>query len=158
MILVTLGTQDKQFARLLKIVENEIGKSINEEVIVQAGLTKYKSEKMKIFKFIDQNSFNKYIKEANLIITHGGVGSILSGIKNNKKVIACPRLSKYQEHGNDHQLEICNKFSGLGYIKVLNEEDSLGKLIKEMKTFKVKKYISNTKKIVNILENYIDNL
>ena len=84
---------------------------------MQAGLTKYKSNKIKIFDFINSDEFDNYMKSADLIITHGGVGSILSGLKRNKKIIVVPRLKKYKEHTNDHQIQICNKFSELGYRK-----------------------------------------
>ena len=50
MILVTLGTQDKQFKRLLDAVEEQINlKNIKDKVIVQAGHTKYESKNMEIF-------------------------------------------------------------------------------------------------------------
>ena len=48
MILVTLGTQDKSFERLLKIDELIDKQVIKEEVIVQAGHTKYESNNMEI--------------------------------------------------------------------------------------------------------------
>ena len=159
MILVTLGTQDKKFTRLLDLVQKEIDKkNIVDEVIVQAGYTKYKSNDMKIFELISSDKFDKYIEKADIIITHGGVGSIVGAIKKGKKVIAVPRLKKYKEHTNDHQIQICTKFMELGYIKMLNENDDLGEKIKEMKKFKPKKYISNTKNIINTLEKYIDNI
>ena len=159
MILVTLGTQDKKFTRLLDLVQKEIDKkNIVDEVIVQAGYTKYKSNDMKIFELISSDEFDKYIEKADIIITHGGVGSIVGAIKKGKKVIAVPRLKKYKEHTNDHQIQICTKFMELGYIKMLNENDDLGEKIKEMKKFKPKKYISNTKNIINTLEKYIDNI
>ena len=81
MTLVILGTQDKEFTRLLKMVEDEIKKGlIKGDVIVQAGQTKYKSNYMEIFDLIPNAKFNKLIKEADLVITHGGVGSIISAI------------------------------------------------------------------------------
>ena len=84
MILVTLGTQDKNFSRLLDAVQKQINNgNIKEEVIVQAGCTKYKSEDMKIFDLLDQEEFKRLISECDLLITHGGVGSILTGLKNN---------------------------------------------------------------------------
>ena len=105
MIFVTLGTQDKAFKRLLSDIQECIDKGvIKEKVIVQAGYTKYDSKEMEIFDLLDKDDFDKYIKECDLLITHGGVGSILTGLKNNKKVIAAPRLAKYNEHMNDHQL------------------------------------------------------
>ena len=69
MILVTLGTQDKPFERLIKGVEKQIELgNIKDEVIVQAGCTKYKSNKMKILKYITINDFNKLLEDADFII------------------------------------------------------------------------------------------
>ena len=86
MILVTLGTQDKEFKRLLDIIEDAIENDIiKEEVVVQAGSTKYDSKNMKIFDVIPMNEFDKLMKKCDILITHGGVGSIITGLKNNKK-------------------------------------------------------------------------
>jgi len=95
-IYVTLGTQDKSFDRLLKQIQNEIDNgTITEEVIVQAGHTKFESKDMKIFDLISLDDFNKYMNECSLLITHGGVWSIVDGLKNGKKVIAVPRLKEF---------------------------------------------------------------
>ena len=52
MIFVTLGTQDKNFDRLLVAIDKEIKKgNIKEKVIVQAGTTNFKSENMEIFDY-----------------------------------------------------------------------------------------------------------
>ena len=49
MILVTLGTQDKKFTRLLEAIQKQIDKgNIKDKVIVQAGCTKYESKDMEI--------------------------------------------------------------------------------------------------------------
>ena len=99
MILVALGTQDKEFKRLLIEVERliQIGK-IKGEVIAQVGNTKFKSDKMKIIEFTNPKEMNNLIKNADYIITHGGVGTIIDGINFGKKIIAVPRLNKYKEH------------------------------------------------------------
>lgn len=158
MILVTLGTQDKQFYRLLDAIEKQISSgNIKEEVIVQAGYScDYKSKKMKIFDLIPMDEFDKLIEKCNILITHGGVGSIISGIKNNKKVIAAARLKAYGEHTNDHQLQIIDNFSKEEYILKLDNFNNLGKILKESKKFKPKVYKSNTKKIVKLVENEIN--
>ena len=112
MILITLGTQDKEFTRLLDLVQREIDKgNIKDKVVVQAGHTKYESKDMEIFDLIDREKFSELISKCDLLITHGGVGSIITGLQNNKKVIVAPRLSKYNEHMNDHQIQITENFS-----------------------------------------------
>ena len=114
MILVTLGTQKQDFTRLLDKIENS---NIKDEIVVQAGHTKYKSDKIKIVDFIDYQEMNKLIDKADIIITHGGTGSILMPLKKGKKVIACARLKKYGEHIDDHQEQIVSVFTQEGYIK-----------------------------------------
>ena len=65
MILITLGTQDKQFTRLLDMVQKEIDKgNINDKVIVQAGHTKYNSKDMEIFDLIDREKFSEFYSKS----------------------------------------------------------------------------------------------
>lgn len=153
MILVIIGTQDKPFKRLLDYIENA---NINDEIIVQSGFTKYESSKMEIFDYCDMQKFDYLINKANIIITHGGVGTIMSALDKNKKVIACARLSKYGEHQNDHQVQIVSNFANSGYLLELKENDSLVDLIEKAKTFVPKKYVSNNSNFINKLKEYIE--
>ena len=158
MILVTLGTQDKTFPRLLEAIQKQIDNgNIKDKVVVQAGSTKFESNDMEIFDLIDREQYAKLISECELLITHGGVGSIITGLKNSKKIIAAPRLEKYGEHTNDHQMQIIDKFSDAGYILPLYDFDKLDVVLKQTKKFKPKKYQSNTNKMIELIENYIDN-
>lgn len=158
MIFVTLGTQDKSFSRLLDAIEKQIKNgTIKEKVIVQAGYTDYISENMEILKMIPMEEFDKYIKECDLLITHAGVGSIMTGLSNNKKVIAAARLKEYNEHTNNHQIQIATEFSKEGYIIYLDNFDNLDKALEKVKTFKPKKFKYNNKNFINIIENFIDN-
>lgn len=158
MILVTLGTQDKSFTRLLDAIQRQIDNgNIKEEVVVQAGTTKYESKDMKIFDLIDRDEFAELIKKCDLLITHGGVGSIITGLKNNKKVIAAARLQKYGEHTNDHQIQIIEKFTDTGLILGLDDFSELDKVLEKVKSFKPMKFKSNTDNMISLIEDYIDN-
>ena len=158
MILVMLGTQKNSFHRLLEEIQDCINKKIiTEKVIVQAGTTIFKSEYMLKFNLIPYFYLKKLIKEANLIITHGGVGSIVTCLKEGKKIIAVPRYHQYAEHVNDHQLQIIQTFDGQGFIKGAVDVHDLPKLLNEIKTFKPKAFQSNTQNIINIIEDYIEN-
>lgn len=158
MILVLLGTQNNSFHRLLEEVEKNIeDKTIKEEVIVQAGYTKYESNKMKIMDLMSKEQLSKFQDEASLIITHGGVGSIVSSIEKGKKVIAVPRKHEYGEHVNNHQIQIVKDFNDKGYIiGIENVEDLKGAIIKS-KTFEPVKYQPNNQKMLKIIENFIEN-
>ncbi len=158
MILVTLGTQDKPFTRLLEAVQKQIDNgNIKDEVVVQAGYTKFESKDMKIYELIEYEKFDKLVKDCDILITHGGVASILNGIKNEKKVIAAARLKEFGEHTNDHQLQIISDFSKKGYLLALDDFDKLDEVLKQAKKFKQKKYVSNTENFIKHIENYIEN-
>ena len=159
MIFVILGTQDKEFPRLLEKIQELINeKIIKETVIVQAGSTNFKSNDMIIKKYMSMKEFEETIEKSDYIITHGGVGSIIDSLKKNKKVIAVPRQKKYNEHENDHQLQIIEEFVKLRYILGCKDVDELNDEIAKISTFNPKKYKSNNKKMINNLENYIDRL
>ena len=112
MILVLLGTQNNSFHRLLEEVQKNIdNKNVKEEVVVQKGYTKFESENMTLYTQLPVDKLQQLIEKADLVITHGGVGSIISSIQKGKKVIAIPRLKKYGEHVNDHQYDIIKSLS-----------------------------------------------
>ena len=161
MIFVMLGTQNNSFQRLLEEVDKLISKHIiKEEVVVQAGYTQYqpKCEKMKIIDFMPREELDTYEQNANFIITHGGVGSIITSLEKGKKVIAVPRLHQYGEHVNNHQTEIVEKFNQGGNIIGLQTVEELEEAIKKVQDFEPKPYVENNKKMLEIIENFIDNI
>ena len=158
MILVMLGTQNNSFHRLLEEIDKLINDGlIKEDVVVQAGYTKYESTNMKIFDFISSDELDKLEQQAYCIITHGGVGSIISSIEKDKKVIAVPRLKRYGEHVNDHQLDIVQSFDKLGYIIGVTDVLQLSYALQKINMFQPKKYVQNTGKIISIVQDFIDN-
>ena len=159
MILVLLGTQNNSFHRLLEEIEKNIKDgTIKEEVIVQAGYTKFQSHRMRIIDLMSKEQLNKFQSEASLIITHGGVGSIISSIEKGKKVIAVPRMHEYGEHVNNHQKEIVSNFNDKGYIIGIEKDEDLKQAIIKSKNFEPKKYQTNNEKMLKIIENFIDNI
>lgn len=134
MILVLCGTQKQAFSRLWEQLQPLIPLY---DLRIQAGHNPWQSHSpyLQIVDFIKPQQMVQWVEEADLIITHAGAGSMLQAIQANKCVIAVPRLSKYQEHVNDHQLELANKFESLGYLKVLHDQEDLLTLVESMNHF-----------------------
>ena len=86
MVFVSVGTQKQDFKRIFELVEN-CDTLQNEEIVAQTGNTKFESKKMKMLPSIDSKNYSEYIKKADLVICHGGVGTILSALKYKKKII-----------------------------------------------------------------------
>lgn len=162
MILVLLGTQNNSFHRLLEKMDELINKGIiNEKVIVQSGYTNYESKNMRVFDLIPQEELERYQEQADLIITHGGVGSIVSSIKKGKKVIAVPRRHEYHEHVNDHQKQIVELFGQKGYIIGISGVNELEEAIikaQEFKPVKYEKKEDGNKKMLSIIQDFIEKI
>lgn len=159
MIFVTLGTQDKPFARLIKAVEKqvELG-NISEDVVVQSGCTKYKSDKIKIINYMSIDEFNNYLKNANLIITHAGVGTIIQALKLRKTIIAAARKQEFGEHVSNHQQQLLDNFAKSNFILPLNNFDELDKVIEEAHHFVPNEFIENNKNFISKLTDEINYL
>lgn len=159
MILVLLGTQDKPFERILKqIVKLKEKGVINDKIVAQVGCTKFNSDKIEMFNFISNEELIAYIEKARLIISHGGVGFITECVTRGKKVIVVPRLKKYKEHTNDHQVQITKEFASKGYVIPLYDVKNLSNALQTTKTFKPNKYESNTEHFKNSIRKYIEEL
>jgi len=117
MIFVTIGTQEP-FDRLIKAIDELVPALENEEFIVQAPLKDYRPINFKTIDFMDPQQFRKNMESASLIISHAGMGTILSAMTGQKALLIMPRLVKYGEHRNEHQLATAKIFKSLNYINV----------------------------------------
>lgn len=156
MIFISVGSQKFQFNRLLKEIDRLIKSGvIKDEVFAQIGVSDYKPKYYKFKDFLNQSEFNKYIEKSDLIITHAGTGVVVNSLKMNKKVIVVPRLSKYKEHVDDHQIQLTKEFETLKFIEACYDTDELYKSLVNVNKKKYNKYISNTDDIIKSIEGYI---
>lgn len=159
MIFITLGSQKFQFNRLLKCVDNLVeSKIIEEEIFAQVGYSDYIPKHYSYKKFLDRNEYMEKVNKCNLVITHGGTGAIIGAIKRGKKVIAIPRLKKFGEHVDDHQVQIVNQFNDMNLICGIMDTKNLENAVIEVKGQEYKQYKSNTNVIVSSIEKYIDEI
>lgn len=159
MILVLLGTFKIDFRRPIIAIEDAVRNGeVKEEVIVQAGHTAFSSDLLTIRDFINPKELDELYQRAEIIVTHGGVGSILRGFRMNKKIIAVPRLYKFKEHVDDHQLDILEEFSKLNYLIYWHENDTFVDVLAKARKFVPSPFVSTKKDLEGFLVNYIDNL
>ena len=152
MIFITLGSQKFQFNRLLKAVDEM---DVDEEVFAQIGYSDYKPQHYKYKQFLDRDEFENMMSKADIVITHGGTGAIIEAVKKGKKVIAVPRLKKYGEHVDDHQMQLIGQFKNLELIYACEDMD-LEKALRTVKETEYKSYQSNTERIIRSLEEFIE--
>ena len=156
MIFVVVGTQKFQLNRLLEEIDNQIEKGIiNEEVFAQIGNSDYQPKHYNFKKFIDKDEFEEIIEKCTVLITHSGVGTIISGLNHNKPVIVYPRLKKYNEHIDDHQTEIAQSFSEMNYVLLCNENDDFSNLLEKALKHKFDKYFSRRTDTIKTINEFL---
>lgn len=160
LIFVTVGTSDFQFNRLLKIIDELCEEKVisSDEVFAQIGSSDYKPKNYKYTDTVDNDQHKQLIDKCEFIITHAGTGSIISALKKRKKIIAFPRMKKYGEHVDNHQLELVKAFLNRKYIVSATNKIELIDVIKDIKNFTPQEYISNNENMIKIIENYISML
>ncbi|MCG4879043.1 beta(1,3)galactosyltransferase EpsH [Amedibacillus dolichus] len=156
MIFITLGSQKFQFNRVLIKIDELVEKGLlKEQVFAQIGYSDYKPKFYEYKDFLDREDFFKKMELSNIVITHGGTGAIIGALKKEKKVIAIPRLAKYGEHVDDHQIQIIEQFRELELIYACEDMD-LEKAIKVVQNTKYNIYRSNTNIIIESLRDFIE--
>lgn len=103
MIFVAVGTRKFQLNRLLSEIDTLVEKGlIKDKVFAQTGYSDYMPINYEYIDFMPKAEFDDFIRNCDLLITHGGVGIILTALKNEKPIIVFSRLYKYGEHIDDH--------------------------------------------------------
>ena len=107
---------------------------------------------------MDREKFAEIMNSCTTVITHGGTGVIITAVKKGKKVIAVPRLAKYGEHVDDHQIQLLKQFDELGIICACYDTEQLGKNYSELADRIFRPYVSNTQVIIDSIEQYLHTL
>lgn len=157
-IFITLGSQKFQFNRLLIAVDKLCEKEIicGKDVFAQIGYSDYVPQNYRYNNFLDREEFSVEMGKADIVITHGGTGAIIGAVKKGKKVIAVPRLAKYGEHVDDHQLQLVGQFKELDLICECDDVDKIGEALEVVKKSTYKSYVSNTKRIIDSISYFIE--
>lgn len=127
MIFVTTGTQEP-FKRLIYALD-EIAPALGQKIIVQDSGVNYRLKHLKVITTLTPQQYSQYFDNATLIISHAGMGTIISALVKQKPIIIMPRSVKLKEHRNDHQLATAKRFGDMGYVHVAFDEKTLQSML-----------------------------
>jgi beta-1,4-N-acetylglucosaminyltransferase len=135
MIFLTVGTQFP-FDRLVRAVDEAAGTNgFDEHIVAQIGESSYCPENFEAAPALEKAVFDRHFNEADSVISHAGMGTITMALDQRKPLLVMPRLRKYGEVVNDHQLAIAKKFEQLGYLLVAYNAEDLPVKMKLLKSF-----------------------
>ena len=158
MIFITLGSQKFQFNRLLQAVDQLIAqKIIIDQVFAQIGYSDYTPKYYGFQSFLDRKDFDEMEEKADIIITHGGTGAVINAVKKGKKVIAIPRLVRYGEHVDDHQLQVIQQLAHMNILCACIDCTELGQALRTVQVTEYSPYQSSTQAFINAINHFLAN-
>jgi UDP-N-acetylglucosamine transferase subunit ALG13 len=126
MIFVSVGTHEAPFDRLLRTVY-ELG--LDEEIVVQHGPSSVRSKLALEAEYLSFDEVVDYIRAARAVVTHAGVGSVMVALANGKRPIVMPRLRSFDEHVDDHQLELARRLEANGLVTVVESPAAMAEAL-----------------------------
>lgn len=154
MIFVVTGVHWRGFDRLVKAIDSLAKKGIMNDVLVQIGYGNYHPRFCEWTKTMDFFEFEKRMDDADIIISHGGAGCIAGALERNKRTIFVPRLKRYNEVSNDHQLELASVLEKAGRVLVVYEIGDLEEVIEKAWDF-VPAAAAGESRIVGIIGEFL---
>ncbi len=130
MIFLTVGTQ-LPFDRMVKVVD-EFAQTSVLEFKAQIGNSSYQCQHMQAQDFYPPDELNQIFLDAEVIVSHAGMGSIINALKLKKPIVIFPRLSKFGEHRNDHQVDTLESFAKIQGVHVANNEEELREVLSRL--------------------------
>lgn len=157
MLFVTVGSQKFQFDRLLRAVDALVASgAVVDGAFAQTGACGYVPNSFPSEPFLDRDRFGELMGQSDVVVTHGGTGAIIGAVKRGKRVVAVPRLARFGEHVDDHQVEIVRQFAGMGFIEPCYDTEGLPEAYARALEGEYKEYRSNTEGFIEDLESFID--
>lgn len=133
MIFVTIGTQ-APFNRLIRAMEEIAAEIRDEEVVAQAFGVDFSVRNMRVVEFMSPDEYDQIFNKSRLVISHAGMGTIISALKDRKHIIIVPRIAALGEHRNEHQLATARKIAELNYMPVVYNVKDLRALVLESRS------------------------
>jgi len=156
MIFLTVGTV-LPFDRLVRAVDQAIeAHLITAPVFAQIGRTDFRPRHMDWVPTLEKSAFDRQIAEASFVIGHAGMGSMMIALERRKRLLVMPRLKRYGEHVNDHQVASARRFAQLGCVLAAYDSTELPERLREIETFVPAFLPSQTDKVIERLTQFLE--
>lgn len=123
MIFLTLGTQ-LPFPRLVDALD-EVAPDLAEPIFGQIGNSPTQPRNFESVPFLSPAEFKTRFAQARVIVSHAGIGTILSGLKAEKPLVLMARRAALGEHRNDHQMATVTQLGRITGIHVVADAAEL---------------------------------
>lgn len=128
MIFLTVGTQ-LPFDRLVSAMDHWAGINSDVEIVAQTKGGSYIAKNFRCEDKIDSVLFRELLSRSEIVVSHAGMGTIISCLELAIPIIIVPRRAALGEHRNDHQLSTAREFGRRKGVWVAEKQDQLCDLL-----------------------------
>lgn len=130
LIFATVGAT-LSFDRMVQTVASlkEAGE-IPEDLVIQTGIGGLAPPGLETYETLPFDSMLSHLRDADIVICHGGTGSLITALREGCRTIVMPRLFEKGEHYDNHQKEITGAFAARGLVFVANNQEELSEALK----------------------------
>lgn len=158
MIFVTTGNFDTGFDRLVRSVDELFAQGVlTGEGLAQIAGGAYEPTHLRWQRMLLPAEYDQAMREATLIIAHGGAGTVRAAAALGKPIIVMPRRAAKKEHYNDHQVATAAVYEEKGLALVAWAESELPVRIAAARDF-VPNPPSDGGKVVQLVRSFLDDL
>ena len=154
MILVVVGISRLPFDRLLGALH---ALSADERLVIQSGVSSGGPAHAEYFGYLPFNDLVALITRARVVVTHAGVGSMMTTLAEGKRPIVVPRLKRFGEAVDDHQLVLARRLAREGVVTVVEDIADLAGAIAAADTSPAFA-VTPDERLVTELRGYIDDV
>ncbi|HEY4283345.1 MAG TPA: glycosyltransferase [Chthoniobacterales bacterium] len=123
------------FDRMIEMVANlKTRGEIAEEVVFQTGIGGFTPDGLEAFETLPFDRVKSYLREADIVVCHGGTGSVITALREGCRTIVVPRMFEKGEHYDNHQSEITNAFAARGLVIPANTLEELASALEAART------------------------
>jgi len=123
-ILVSVGSQ-APFDRLIRAVDEWARLRGRSDVCAQIANGRYSPKHIGFIDFVDPSEFKRLVRNAQILVAHAGMGSIILALELGKPAVVMPRRACFRETRNDHQVAAAKYFGEQGRIIVAADEQEI---------------------------------
>jgi UDP-N-acetylglucosamine transferase subunit ALG13 len=127
-IFASIGNARNPFDRFLRMVDEAAGRT-GLSAFIQTGFSTYRPEHAASSDFVTRPEFDALLRDAEYVITHAGAGSVMGAVRLGKLPVVVPRRKAFGEMVNDHQLQLANELSAMGWCRVVSDVEELVRIL-----------------------------
>ncbi|MGH3057562.1 MAG: glycosyltransferase [Gaiellaceae bacterium] len=130
MILITVGVSNLPFDRLVSAADGLTAEG--EEVVAQYGAARVRPQRAVNVDYVPFAELREWVAQARVVVCHAGIGSVALCLSHGKHPVVVPRLQRFGEAVDEHQLAFARRLGELGLASAVEDVGELARAVRSV--------------------------